>query len=103
MLLQSCNVALMGTFYEVDGRTVWVGRQSYPNPDWPLGSLQPGESFFIAMANGTDATGRSEQLIRAYITRHSRFALTRFHVHRVDGGLLVRRSNKPCSQLTRLR
>jgi hypothetical protein len=89
------NLALMGAFHDVDGRMVWVGRKSYPKPDWPLATLTAGKSFLIPMRDGTDITGRSEQVIRAYITRHARESLTRFHVHRVDGGLLVIRSEKP--------
>lgn len=102
-LLLCCNVALMGVFHEVDGRMIWVGRKSYPKPDWPFGTMTPGESFLIPMTDGIDATGRTEPVIRAYITRHCRQTLTRYHVHRVDGGLLVVRSDKPCIQLTRLR
>jgi hypothetical protein len=85
----------MGTFHEVDGRTVWIGRNTYPKPDWPLATMEPGGSFLIPMANGVDATGRTEPVIRAYITRHSRTTYTKHHVHRVEGGLLVIRSTRP--------
>ena len=93
----------MGVFHEVDGRTVWIGRQSYAKPDWPFASLAPGESFLIPMTDGVDATGRSEPVIRAYVTRYSRTNYTRHHVHRVDGGLLVVRSASPHIRLSRLR
>ena len=93
----------MGAFHEVDGQTVWIGRKSYPKPDWPLATLSPGKSFLIPMQDGTDATGRTEQVIRAYITRHARNSLARFHVHRVDGGLLVIRSPKPPIHMACLR
>lgn len=93
----------MGVFREVDGRTLWICRQSYPKPDWPFASLAPGKSFFIPMTDGVDATGRSEPVIRAYVTRYSRTNYTRHHVHRVDGGLLVVRSASPHIRRSRLR
>lgn len=102
-MLLYCNPAALGAFFEVDGRTVWIGRKSYAKPNWPLATLAPGRSFLIPMQDGTDATGRTEQIIRAYITRHARESLTRFHVHRVDGGLLVIRSEKPPVYFARLR
>lgn len=93
----------MGTFREVDGQLIWIGRNSYPAPSWPLGTLEPGGSLFIPMANGVDETGRTEPLIRAYITRYSRNHLIRYSVHRVEGGLVVMRSEKPHIHLARLR
>lgn len=93
----------MGTFREVDGRTVWIGRNTYDKPTWPLGSLAPGDSFLIPMDDGVDATGRTEPVIRAYITRYSRMNWIKHHVHRVDGGLLVIRSTKPHIRLSALR
>ena len=94
---------VMGVFHEVEGRSVWIGRKSYPKPDWPMSDLAPGDSFFIPMTDGVDATGRPEPVIRAYVTRYSRTNYTRHHVHRVDGGLLVIRSTKPHYRLSRLR
>lgn len=93
----------MGVFHEVDGRTVWIGRNSYPKPDWPFGTLAPGQSFLIPMSDGVDATGRTEPVIRAYITRYATATLTRYHVHQVEGGLLVIRSLKPHIRLSRVR
>jgi hypothetical protein len=94
---------LMGVFHEVDGRTVWIGRRTYTKPDWPLGELERGQSFLIPMSDGVDATGRTEPVIRAYITKHASTTYTRYHVHRVEGGLLVIRSLKPHIRLSRLR
>jgi hypothetical protein len=93
----------MGTFHEIDGRTVWIGRKAYPKPEWPLATLEPGGSFLIRMADGIDATGRTEPVIRAWIARYSRGAFARYHVHRVEGGLLVIRSDRPYIHRTRLR
>ena len=90
----------MGVFHEVDGQTVWIGRKSYPKPDWPFANLAPGQSFLIPMADGIDATGRTEPVIRAYITRYSRITYTAHHVHRVEGGLLVMRSTAPHIRLS---
>ena len=93
----------MGTFHQVDGRTVWIGRKTYPQPNWPLATLAPGGSFLIPLVDGVDATGRPEPVIRAYITRYSKTTYTKHHVHRVEGGLLVIRSTKPHIRLARLR
>jgi hypothetical protein len=93
----------MGAFHEVEGQTVWIGRKTYPKPDWPLRDLEPGGSFLVPMTDGVDATGRTEPVIRAYITRYSKTTYTKHHVHRVDGGLLVMRSTSPHIRLTRLR
>lgn len=102
-VLLCCFIAPMGAFREVEGRTIWIGRNSYPAPSWPLGALEPGGSLFIPMANGVDETGRTEPLIRAYITRYSRNQLIRYSVHRAEGGLVVMRSEKPHIRLARLR
>lgn len=102
-LLLYCSVALMGVFHEVDGRTVWIGRKTYAKPDWPLGNLEQDQSFLIPMNDGVDATGRTEPVIRAYITRYASTTYTRYHVHQVEGGLLVIRSNKPHIRLSRVR
>jgi len=93
----------MGMFHEVDGQTVWIGRKTYAKPDWPLADLERNMSFLIPMSDGVDATGRTEPVIRAYITRYANTTYTRYHVHQVEGGLLVIRSNKPHYRLSRLR
>ena len=93
----------MGVFHEVDGRTVWIGRNTYAKPDWPFGNLEQGQSFLIPMSDGVDATGRTGPVIRAYITRYASLNFTRYHVHQVEGGLLVIRSNKPHIRLSRVR
>lgn len=91
----------MGRFLEVDGRTLWIGRKTYPPHNWPLATLEVGESFFIPLENGRDEHGRSEALIRATVSKYGRGSLKRFHVHRVEGGLAVIRSTRPPG--TRLR
>lgn len=85
----------MGRFREVDGRKVWISRETYPPHSWPLATLGAGESFFIPLIDGRDEHGRSEALIRAIVSKHGRLTFKRFHVHRVEGGLAVIRSELP--------
>lgn len=85
----------MGRFQDVEGRKVWIGRQAYPPHTWPLATLGAGESFFIPLAYGRDEQGRSEALIRSTVSKHGRLTFKRFHVHRVEGGLAVIRSELP--------
>ena len=50
-----------------------------------------------------EVDGRTEPVIRSYITRYATATLTRYHVHKVEGGLLVIRSLKPHIRLSRVR